>query len=251
MEPALGTWPAGIGRTYRASSSPNEISIRHAISGWRERTSRQAVTPSPSGSRTSRTATSGVSAGNPASAASPVPASPTAVMLGSASSRSVTPRLRISRRARTDILSNQRRQEAMVATSVGLDAVETALLADDLLRQGDTLQSVWRYAIIQLLDDYSRDLARDGASVASRRFTHEPARTSSPEVDAALAALAEHLARRDDWSLPPWARKPGRYSAKWWFVTPLRGMHPTALQESPPSFRTRGIFITAGALSRV
>jgi hypothetical protein len=38
---------------------------------------------------------------------------------------------------------------------------------------------------------------------------------------------------------------------KWWFVTPLWGMHATALQESPPSFRTRGVFITAGALSRV
>lgn len=137
-----------------------------------------------------------------------------------------------------------------MAATIGLDAVGAALLADDLLLEGETLQSVWRYVILQLLDDYSHDLARDGASVASQRFSREPAPTSSVEVDAALAALAEHLARRDDWPLPSWARKSGRYSAKWWFVTPLRGMHPTALQESPPSFRTRGIFITAGALSR-
>jgi hypothetical protein len=139
----------------------------------------------------------------------------------------------------------------MVATSVGLDAVGAALLADELLLEGESLQSVWRYAIIQLLDDYAHDLSRSGASVASQRFTREPPATRSAEVDAALAALAEHLARRDDWPLPDWARKPGRYSAKWWFVTPLRGMHPTALQESPPSFRTRGVFITASALSRV
>ena len=138
-----------------------------------------------------------------------------------------------------------------MATSVGLDAVGTALLADELLLEGESLQSVWRYAIIQLLDDYAHDLARSGASVASQRFTREPPETRSAEVDAALAALAEHLARRDDWPLPGWARKPGRYSARWWFVTPLRGMHPTALQESPPSFRTRGVFITASALSRV
>jgi hypothetical protein len=144
-----------------------------------------------------------------------------------------------------------RRREAVVATLIGLDAVGAALLADDLLREGETLQSVWRYAIVQLLDDYSHDLARDGALVASQRFTRDPPPTRSIEVDAALAALAEHLARRDHWPLPSWARKPGRYSTKWWFVTPLRGMHPTALQESPPSFRTRGVFITAGALSRV
>ena len=109
---------------------------------------------------------------------------------------------------------------------------------------------MWRYVIVQLLDDYSHDLARSGASAASQRFNREPPLTRSGEVDAALAALAEYLARRE-WPLPSWARKPGRYSAKWWFVTPLRGMHPTAIQESPPSFRTRGIFITAGALSRI
>jgi hypothetical protein len=134
---------------------------------------------------------------------------------------------------------------------IGLEAADAASLADDLLTQGEALQSVWRYVIIQLLDDYSHELARSGASIASQRFSREPAPTRSTEVDAALAALAEYLARRDGWALPSWARKPGRYSSKWWFVSPLRGMHPTALQESPPSFRTRGIFITAGALSRV
>jgi hypothetical protein len=94
------------------------------------------------------------------------------------------------------------------------------------------------------------DLAHAGASVASQGFSSDPPPTRSTEVDAALAALAEYLARRDSWPVPSWARKPGRYSAKWWFVTPLRGMHATALQESHASFRTRGIFITAGALSR-
>jgi len=137
------------------------------------------------------------------------------------------------------------------ATVIGLDAVGAALLADDLLRNGEALQSVWRYVIVQLLDDYDHDLARAGAVVASWRFSDEPRATRSTEVDAALAALAEYLSRRDSWPLPAWARKPGRYSSKWWFVTPLRGMHPTALQESPTSFRTRGVFITAGALSRV
>jgi hypothetical protein len=139
----------------------------------------------------------------------------------------------------------------MAATSVGLDAADAARLAGDLLADGETLQSVWRYVIVQLLDDYTRDLARAGVSVASQRFDREPPPTPAVEVDAALAALAEYLARRDNWPVPSWARKPGRYSGRWWFVTPLRGMHPTALQESPPSFRTRGVFITSGALSRV
>ncbi len=139
----------------------------------------------------------------------------------------------------------------MAASLIGLDAAGAALLTDELLDEGETLQSVWRYVIVQLLDDYSHDLARAGTVIASRRFDREPPATRSAEADAALAALAEYLARRDSWPVPSWARNPERYSAKWWFVTPLRGMHATALQESPPSFRTRGIFITAGALSRV
>jgi hypothetical protein len=101
----------------------------------------------------------------------------------------------------------------MSATLIGLDAADAALLADNLLVQGETLQSVWRYVIVQLLDDYSHDLARGGVSVASQRFTREPPVTRSAQVDAALAALAEYLARRDGWHLPSWARKPGRYSA--------------------------------------
>jgi hypothetical protein len=134
---------------------------------------------------------------------------------------------------------------------VGLDATRAATLAADMLAEGTPLLTVWRHCVVQLLDDYRSELSRLGSMAAARKFDVEPAPTASPQVDAALAALAEHLARRDGWTTPPWARKPGRYSPQWWFVTPLRGMHPLALQESPPSFRTRGVFITAGALSRV
>lgn len=66
-----------------------------------------------------------------------------------------------------------------------------------------------------------------------------------------FAALAEHLARRDDWLVPHWASRGDRATLSWWFVTDLRGMHPLALRESPLSFRKRGVFITSGALERV
>ncbi|MFI5955709.1 hypothetical protein [Cryptosporangium sp. NPDC051539] len=133
----------------------------------------------------------------------------------------------------------------------GFTAAGAALLARQMLSEDDPLLSVWRYCLIQLLDDYNGEASRVGSLQASHRFDPEPAPTGSAEVDAGLAALAEHLARRDGWPTPQWARKPGRYTNKWWFVTPLRGMHATALQQSPPSFRTRGVFITADALSRV
>lgn len=134
---------------------------------------------------------------------------------------------------------------------VGLTAAGAALQARQMLADEESLLTVWRYCLIQLLDDYAGEAKRVGVGQASRRFDEEPTLTGSSEVDAGLAALAEHLARRDGWPTPQWARKPGRYTPNWWFVTPLRGMHATALQQSPPSFRTRGVFITADALSRV
>src|SRR5829696_5467423 len=79
-----------------ASSSENDVSIRQRRSGSRDRSSRQTVTPSPSGSRTSRTATSGRTAGTRASASAAVEASPTTVRSGSPSSSSATPRRTIS-----------------------------------------------------------------------------------------------------------------------------------------------------------
>ena len=135
--------------------------------------------------------------------------------------------------------------------AVGLDAAGAALLAERLLASGTSLQEVWRFCVLQLLDEYERDLARSGANVAAQRFADEPSRTSHDEVDAALAGLAEHLARKDGWQVPRWALDSSRYARRWWFVTPLRGMHATALQQSPSSFRTRGVFITSDALSRV
>ena len=133
----------------------------------------------------------------------------------------------------------------------GLTAAGAAIQARQMLDEGESLLVVWRYCLVQLLDDYTSEARRAGAGQASRRFEEEPPPTGSAEVDAGLAALAEHLARRDDWSASAWVRAAGRYTQHWWFVTPLKGMHATAMQQSPPSFRKRGVFITADALSRV
>ena len=62
---AFRTYPAAPAMiaSKSASSSANEVSIRHLMSSSCERISRQTSTPLPSGSRTSSTATSGRVAG--------------------------------------------------------------------------------------------------------------------------------------------------------------------------------------------
>ena len=75
----LSTYPAAPAmiESNSASSSVNEVDIRQATSGTRDRTSRQTDTPSPSGGRTSSIATPGRSAGIMDRAQDAVPASPT------------------------------------------------------------------------------------------------------------------------------------------------------------------------------
>lgn len=119
------------------------------------------------------------------------------------------------------------------------------------LSVGDPLELVWRYPLLQLLDDYRSAVDQLGLEVAASLWTPEPPRTGDARIDAAFAALAEHLARRDGWPTPSWACDGSRESPEWWFVTDLVGMHPTALVESPLSFRERGVFITRDALVRV
>ena len=126
------------------------------------------------------------------------------------------------------------------------DAVDEARR---LLAAG-ALGDVWRYAVVQLLDDYTTVRRHRGASAARAMWEQEPGRTGDVRVDAALAALAEHLARRDGWTAPSWTVDPSREASEWWFVTDLVGLHPTALVESPLSFRKRGVFITRDALVR-
>jgi hypothetical protein len=130
-------------------------------------------------------------------------------------------------------------------------ADQAAGVAAAMLVDGERLSRLWRYVFAQLLDDYASVLRHAGIATAARMWAVAPQATGDARVDAAFAAMAEYLARRDGWAVPSWARLPGREAWPWWFVTDLRGLHPRALVESPSSFRRRGVFITSGALDRV
>jgi hypothetical protein len=130
-------------------------------------------------------------------------------------------------------------------------ADQAAGSAAAMLIDGEPLSRLWRYVFAQLLDDYTSVLHHAGTQAAARMWSEAPRATGDSRVDAAFAAMAEYLARKDGWTVPSWARLPEREAWPWWFVTDLRGLHPRALVESPSSFRRRGVFITSGALDRV
>lgn len=133
----------------------------------------------------------------------------------------------------------------------GESVTATADAARRMLDRGDPLIEVWRHGILQLLDDYDSVRRHEGSAAAAALFAQAPDTTGDRRVDAALAGLAEHVARRDGWPPPAWSREEDRSTHTWWFVPPLPGFHPRALVESPLSFRKRGVFITSDALERV
>ena len=69
--------------------------------------------------------------------------------------------------------------------------------------------------------------------------------------DAYLAATAEELARRFSLPLPVWAESEERRLHRPWFASPLASLRAVLLLESPAGFRSRNLFVSENALSRV
>lgn len=128
-------------------------------------------------------------------------------------------------------------------------AAGDAAHAATLLRAGGTLEAGWRFGILQTLDDYTSTFRRGGAKLAAEVFADEPPPTGSVQLDAAFAALADHLAERDGWQVPAWALNPAR-RVEGWFPSVPAIFRIEAEQDSPRAFRERGIFITSRSLNR-
>ena len=88
------------------------------------------------------------------------------------------------------------------------------------------------------------------------RLGVEPARlagvTSDGErCDAFLAATAETLAATHGFEAPGWVWQETRKLHRPWFALPWLGLRAILLLESPAAFRSRNLFVSANALSRV
>lgn len=128
-------------------------------------------------------------------------------------------------------------------------AADNAARCAQLLASGETAETCWRFGILQTLDDYTSTRRRGGTALAAEVFTAEPATTGAEQVDAAFAALANHLAHRDGWPAPGWAADPARRTDGWYPSVPAI-FREEAVSDGPPAFRARGIFITHRSLHR-
>jgi hypothetical protein len=69
--------------------------------------------------------------------------------------------------------------------------------------------------------------------------------------DAYLAATAEELARHYNLPVPAWTVGEERKLRRPWFASPLAALRAVLLLESPAGFRSRNLFVSENALTRV
>jgi hypothetical protein len=93
------------------------------------------------------------------------------------------------------------------------------------------------------------------ADVNLQKLSEEPQHISAALddngfADAYLAAVCDHLCRLYALPKPNWIFAPGRILQRPHFAAKTYGLRMVLLQESPPAFRERNIFVSANALSR-
>ncbi len=69
-------------------------------------------------------------------------------------------------------------------------------------------------------------------------------------ADAYLAAVCDHLCRGQGFRRPTWVKSKDRILTKPHFAAKSHPLRMILLQESPPAFRERHLFVSANALSR-
>jgi hypothetical protein len=105
----------------------------------------------------------------------------------------------------------------------------------ELLRDG---QPGERWLLIsEFLEEYRHEPADQRPTL----LRDEPAPTGDERWDVFLAALAEHLAAKDDRRGPQWCER--RSLRQFWFPFNTKAARAEAIVHAPAAFRRRGVFV--------
>jgi hypothetical protein len=94
----------------------------------------------------------------------------------------------------------------------------------------------WRL-VAEMLEEYRHEPTDERGMLLEQ----EPPGTGDERWDVFLAALAEHLAMRDDRQAPAWTT--GRRLSVFWFPFNTAAARVDAVVHAPARFRRRGIFV--------
>ena len=85
----------------------------------------------------------------------------------------------------------------------------------------------------------------------ARAIEHDPGSTGDRRWDALIAGVVEWAAHRAAVRTPIWTAAQNRFLDEWWFLTPYRSLHASAMVETPAELANRGVFVHESSLSGV
>lgn len=124
--------------------------------------------------------------------------------------------------------------------------VAAALAIERSLAAGDEPEALRHVA--QLVVEVER---RTPARRVAAALATEPPTTTDRRWDALLAGVVEWLSHRAGATTPAWTAAPDRFLEEWWFLTPYRSLHASALVNTPGELANRGVFVHSDSLSSV
>lgn len=103
----------------------------------------------------------------------------------------------------------------------------------------------------RLVADLAARLDRLDSQVFIESTRDDPGSVGDQRWDALIAGVVERAAHGHGVRVPAWTAAADRFLDSWWFLSPYRSLHASALVESPPELSNRGVFVHESSLSRV
>jgi hypothetical protein len=105
---------------------------------------------------------------------------------------------------------------------------------------------------LRLVRQFIMDVDRLEPTEVSAQVAQAPQFSGDRGWDALIAGVVEDVVFRHGVPVPPWAMEPTRSTDdRWWFVTSIPALHPTAFVETPASLANRGVFIRRASLVNI
>ena len=104
---------------------------------------------------------------------------------------------------------------------------------------------------LRLAADLWTGLASMPAEQVADEIEADPGSTGDLRWDALVAGVVERAAHVARVRTPMWTGAQARFLEEWWFLTPYRSLHASALVETPAELANRGVFVHESSLRSV
>jgi len=114
-----------------------------------------------------------------------------------------------------------------------------------------SLQVADEQEALRLAADLWTELESMAPTAVISEIEADPGSTGDRRWDALIGGLVERAAHHAGVRTPMWTAAQARFLEAWWFLTPFRSLHGSALVETPAELANRGVFVHESSLRSV